>query len=252
MNVYFLYEAAQRFASLDQSAAAQVIEALAEAAPSEVASKTSRSSADDATDVVRLVRTHDTCLWLGAFSEHRDFTVVSLDDKDHGEELRAKIRAIARVKYRPTIGGLSLNERPADIQESVRALMNDHLTLLHFAGHGGPGNPWISVEGKTHTHVIPSKLLSQQIWRSARRWRTAQARREFKEVMQDASIAPQLVERDGEDVLIIGRKLLEQFEEPLSGAALAAHFAPNQLSRLRFNDEPVEAPEPEIRLRARI
>jgi hypothetical protein len=94
-------------------------------------------------------------------------------------------------------------------------------------------------------------VLARQLTCSARRWRIPQARRDFKDVLQAASTAPQVLERDGQEVLMIDRDLLERFEQPLSGADLAARFAANRLAPLTLATEPPADTEPAIRLGGR-
>lgn len=255
MNLFFLYEAADRFASLDADAARQVVGVLTEATAPRTAANIDIGAPPELADVIRQIHTAHADLWLGAFAEQQDLTIVSLEFEDPGEALQTRMRALARARKRPTIGGLSLGERPTDIQESLRALLEEHRWLfgkssalldrmsVATVGVGGAGT-----EILRYTH----SALARQLTRSARRWRTTQARRDFKDVLQDASTAPQLVERDGQEVLIIDRDLLERFEQPLSGAALAARFASNRLPTLTFATEPPADPEPQIRLGARI
>jgi hypothetical protein len=255
MSLFFLYEAADRFASLDADAARQVVRVLAQATEPMAAADTDVGAPTEFVDVVRHIHTAQADLWLGAFAERQDLTIVSLEFKDPGEALQTRMRALARAHKRPTIGGLSLEERPTDIQESLRALLEEHRWLfgkssalldrmsVATVGVGGTGT-----EILRYTH----SALARQLTRSARRWRTTQARRDFKDVLQEASTAPQVVERDGQEVLIIDRDLLERFEQPLSGAALAARFASNRLPTLNFATEPPSDPEPQIHLGARV
>jgi hypothetical protein len=254
MNIYFLYEAAQRFASLDLASAEQIIGALCASAAlrSKAAARgSSRPVPLNKADVIHLAHTTPTDLWVGAFAERGDLTVVTLTNENPGERLLARIRAIARAQKRPSIGGLSLRERPADIQESIRELLEEHRRLSASAGEANGSS---EVHSSAHGHLSEprSASLAQRLVRSARRLGTAQARRGFKDVLQEASTTPQMVERDGgEDVLIVGRDLLERYEQPLSGAALAARFGSNRLSRLKLREEPETEPDPQIRLGGR-
>jgi hypothetical protein len=254
MNIYFLYEAAQCFASLDAASAEQVIGALLGSAllQSKAArSGTARPVPLNRVDVIHLEHTTPQDLWVGAFAERRDLTVVTLAHENPGEPLRARIRAIARAQKRPSIGGLSLRERPVDIQESIRELLEEHRRLLSSTGEMHESTRELNSVGQRLAGESRGTPLAQQLARSARRIGTAQARRGFKDVLEDASTTPQMVERDGEDVLIIGRELLERYEQPLSGAALAARFGANTLSRLKLAEESATEPDPQIRLGAR-
>jgi hypothetical protein len=253
MNIYFLYEAAQCFASLDAASAEQVIAALLGSAilQSKAArTGTARSVPLNRADVIHLEHTIPQDLWVGAFAERRELTVVALAHENPGERLRARIRAIARAQKRPSIGGLSLRERPVDIQESIRELLEEH-RRLSSADDTRESTHELNSLGAARTAESRGTPLAQQLVRSARRIGTAQARRGFKDVLEEASTTPQMVERDGEDVLIIGRDLLERYEQPLSGAALAARFGANTLSRLKLVEESATEPDPQIRLGAR-
>lgn len=256
MSLYFLYEAAERFAALDTTAAGRVLKALSDVQPTEAALKKTSVGTADSADIVRIVKAGVTDLWLGAFTEHEDLTVVSLGREQPGTQLHARICAIARAQKRPTVGGLSLTEKPADIQDSLRALLAEHRSLFERA-RAAVMHDIQKLDGTIQLGPLVKDLhvthgvLASQLARSARRWRTAQARRDFKGVLQDASTAPQLVERDGQEVLIIDRDLLERYEQPLSGSALAARFASNKLSPLQFPDEDTPEPDPEIQLGAR-
>jgi hypothetical protein len=255
MNIYFLYEAAQRFASLDHASAEQIIGALCASAAlrSKAAARgSSRPVPLNKADVIHLAHTTPTDLWVGAFAERGDLTVVTLTNENPGERLLARIRAIARAQKRPSIGGLSLRERPADIQESIRELLEEHRRLS--ASGGETNGSRRDVNSSANGQLSPSRTgsLAQRLVRNARRLGTAQARRGFKDVLEEASTTPQMVERDGgEEVLIIGRDLLERYEQPLSGAALAARFGSNRLSRLKLHEEPETEPDPQVRLGGR-
>ncbi len=244
MNVYFFYEAASCFAALKPQAAQDVVRALTGLrATREMGA--SGAPRVQAAELVRSVRTDDTQLWVGAFAEDQDLTVVSLGFENPGDQLPARIRALARAQKRPTVGGLSLSESPDAIQESVRALLEEYAT------RDSSRQP-VDLIGSAEAAAMRRRraALGAQLARSARRWRTSEARRDFRDVLQEAATSPQVVERDGQEVLIIGRGLLERFEQPLSGAALAARFAQNQLAPLRFAEEPATEPEPEIHLAA--
>lgn len=252
MNLFFLYEAADRFASLDAEAAVQVVGVLAQAAKSVAAGDIASGASPELADVIRHIPTAHADLWLGAFAERQDLTIVSLGFEDPGEALLTRMRALARAHKRPTIGGLSLGEHPTDIQESLRALLDEHRWMP--AKRAALLDPMTISASRTGTDAAryTHSALARQLTRSARRWRTTQARRDFKDVLQEASTAPQLVERDGQEVLIIDRDLLERFEQPLSGAALAARFADNRLPALTFATEPPADPEPQIRFGAHL
>ena len=254
MSLYFLFEAAERFAGLDPTAAGRVLKALSDLQPPAAAVKKGVAGTSNAADIVRLINAGVTDLWLGAFKEHEDLTVISLSHEQPGTQFHARIRAIARAQKRPTIGGLSLKERPADIQDSLRALLAEHRSLFEravFLNEVQKLEGTIELSPSAEILRVAHSALTNQLARSARRWGTAQARRDFKGVLQDASTAPQLVERDGQEVLIIDRDLLERYEQPLSGSALAARFASNKLSPLQFADEDAPESDPEIHLGAR-
>lgn len=222
-SLYFLYEAAKRFATLDRAAAQKLAHALARALQT--------GAHQAAHELIQKIPTTD--LWLGAVAEPKGITIISLMDREPDEALRGKIRAIMRATKRPTLGGVSVETPVEDVQETVRALLQE----IVLVDHGG-------IKHHAHTH----EGLVRDLTRSARRWRTTQARRDFKEILQEASLAPQVVERDGQEVFIIDRDLLERFEQPLTGAALAARFAKNRLPRLVFRKDQETEPEPDVRL----
>lgn len=232
-SLYFLYDAAKRFAALDRSSAQQIVHALSGELQFEA-----HQTKWIARELIRKINTPKNDLWLGAVAEPEGITIVSLGDQEPDETLLFKIRALTRARKRPALGGVSLEESVDDVQETIRALLDE----LHVA------EPNI-FDAQTRRRLSAYPSLVQELTRSARRWRTTQARQEFKEVLHEASLAPQVVERDGQEVLIIERDLLERFEHPLTGAALAARFARNQLPRLVFEEDEETEPEPDVHLR---
>jgi hypothetical protein len=66
------------------------------------------------------------------------------------------------------------------------------------------------------------------------RWSTTDARARFKDLVSSALTQPQVIERDGDEVLVMGRELFSAIERPRTGAELASHFMADPLPPLRI------------------
>ena len=134
----------------------------------------------------------------------------------------------------PVIG---LELSTAEIQESMRALLEQYQQVVV---ERAPGTEAVRLTGGR-------VRVSTRLFGNAKRWKTTDARAAFKDVLDLAATAPQVVERDGRELLIIDRELLQRFEKPLSGAELVERLSQNPLEPLVFQKELEREPPPAIR-----
>jgi len=93
-------------------------------------------------------------------------------------------------------------------------------------------------ESPSGMHVIDTKHhLSQRFDgvfnfdNAARRWASSRARDHFKELLDEAVLQPQIVNRGrGDDVVVVSRHYLEELVDPSSARAMSAHFRGRGLS----------------------
>lgn len=95
---------------------------------------------------------------------------------------------------------------------------------------------------------LPGRELRQSppVFAGARRWKTAEARKSLKEVLDLASREPQVLERDDKEYLVIERELYDAWQQPLSPAELSQHFGRNRLAEFEFGDERTRRPGPAL------
>lgn len=234
MSLYFMPQAAAYFARLDVPSADAVVAGLNKALAACKAKQTAP------VELVRQVVTPEGELWLGAFAEAQDLTLVSLGEQHPPESFPERVRALLRAKRRLTLGGVNLEIGAAEIRDTIRTLLEEQR-----AYYGVMQEPVCIAQPEPLAFAAQETPLEEQLARSAHRWRSTLARRDFKIVMEEAAVAPQVIERDGREVVIIDRELLRRFERPLSGAALAARFARNHLPSLSFDASAETATEPD-------
>jgi hypothetical protein len=62
------------------------------------------------------------------------------------------------------------------------------------------------------------------------RWVQSNARNNFRELLERARQQPQIVERDGEDLILLSKQYLQELVEPTSARAMALRYRANALS----------------------
>lgn len=72
--------------------------------------------------------------------------------------------------------------------------------------------------------LIEAHELLRLIDDSADRWASSKARSNFKTLLEDARERPQVVERDGDDVVIVSRRYLQETVDPTSAKGLSRRY----------------------------
>jgi|SRR5579871_1486471 len=230
-SLAFLPRAAQTLAQLNDGVAMRVLEQVAKvsAAPPKKREPVRGTSGL----LCELVVTHlgDLNLDLAVClqdASHR-LTVVGLDPALSHELAVENASLIADQTCGLLIGDFQmlLDQPLAPLLRKVRAYTRESALL-------SPGDRWASQ--RTLANSLQRRLAS----RNVRRWRSTEARNDFRQLLEKATMQPQLIERDGEDVVVIGRELLDAYSEPKSAVALAEYFEKHPIEPLELT---IAAPE---------
>lgn len=239
-DLYMAFAAARHFVTLDERSAGCVIESIARSedegtASGEIVAKGKGGA------VIRVGRIESTGLCFEALVEpaERAVTLLGIGPDLVVDALHKAATVMMRVslRRRPVVPVIGLELSTAEIQESMRALLEQYQQVVV---ERAPGTEAVRLTGGR-------VRVSTRLFGNAKRWKTTDARAAFKDVLDLAATAPQVVERDGRELLIIDRELLQRFEKPLSGAELVERLSQNPLEPLVFQKELEREPPPAIR-----
>jgi hypothetical protein len=75
---------------------------------------------------------------------------------------------------------------------------------------------------------------------SARRWLSKTARDNFKDLMEAATIQPQVVERDDDEIIVVSKRLLQRYATPKSARQIVDTFRESSLTPFDFEETGTE------------
>lgn len=142
---------------------------------------------------------------IGVCTANNDLVILALESKVSWEYLvhRADLASLQST----CIGPVDLvNTTPHQVLRMLHAYMDQTNSVAR---------------ARPREAMTPRRVLGA---RNLRRWRSTQARQEFRDLLDSAISEPQIVDRDGVDVVVIGRDLLDAYERPKSAPELAAYF----------------------------
>jgi len=101
------------------------------------------------------------------------------------------------------------------------------------------------------SHYNENYHLLQLIDYSAERWATSKARNQFKTLLDEAQERPQIVEREGGDLVVISRRYLQETVAPTSAKGLSRRYLAmglfdDDMSKLEHGTLPLLEDLPEI------
>lgn len=231
MQMYWTFDAARRFALLSDAEVDAVVRGASQPHPAEPVEAQQTDAGE-----VRIVRLkHD--LSVGALLEEQSdsLTFLCVGRKDVRQRALDCALAFSVMEERGTFGGISSATAAAIVRASVRTALRNFGPMSI-----GTKQRAASVVGEKGRGKSALLLMGD-----AKRWKTSDARGQFKELLEEAATRPQIIERDGEELVVVSRSLLDRYADPLSGAALVARFRDSGLPRLKVERDAV-APDREI------
>ena len=220
MKISFFPGAAVRFAGLNDHIAGQVLDQLRSGLEQFERHQTVSALSGDEWDLAstRLDRGWD--LFVCQRPSTRSLAVVGLDRNLDWEEMRTAVEILASGGERLLIG-----EFPIE--------MGQRHSLLRILRAYAREVSFLAPDAQRQAFVMDQRVLSDRLAHvNVQRWKSTEARNDFRALLDRAITEPQIVERDNDEVIVIGRDLLDAFEDPKSALELANYFAAHPLEPL--------------------
>jgi hypothetical protein len=143
--------------------------------------------------------------------------VCAVDDAE-ADDLMAYFEPLAELDHLSAIMEVKLGK----LDPVVIARVVESLDPAFHLPHHGLATPygWRAGRGLYQ----PTVRLLNYIDSNADRWATSKARSHFKTLLDEARERPQVVGRDGDDLVIISRRYLQETVEPTSAKALSRRY----------------------------
>lgn len=240
-ELYMAYQAASHFVAMDEDSAGHVIQSISDPEGKVVQEGEVLATLPKGIDVVvGRVKGLDIDVCAAIDPKQRAVTVVGFH-VDAGDRDALTVRALRLMRQslavRPVVQVFA-EDTAAAMQESVREMLDQFQAVL--AVHQ------VTLDAAKVGRVTAWKTATR-LFGHAKRWNTTEARAQFRDVLELARAEPQVVERDGRELLIIDRELLERFEAPLSGAELVDRLSRTPLSPLVFQPDVKREEPPTLR-----
>lgn len=161
-----------------------------------------------------------------------------------------------------TVMRIARGALPTTIEKEARAFVEVPLalrTVFPMKRLEGPGR-----ELQDHVRILMNLAVVRQnpldtrhsrgmtksgvLFSRAKRWKTADARKSMRLVLDEANVRPQVVEREGREYLVIEKELYENWGRSKTAEELAAHFEKEPLPHLEIGQDHGPPTIPTIRL----
>ena len=234
LSLAFLPRAAQTLIKLSDGIALRVLEQVGKISPADSRNSETVTGASGLACELTVTHLGDLHLDLAVCLQQSSnrLTVVGLESALSHELAVENASMIADQSYGLLIGDFPMpfDQPLAQLLRKVRAYTRESAFL-----QGPPANSAVD-----RSYGEANQLHRRLTSRNVRRWRSTEARNEFRQLLQKATTQPQLIERDGEEVIVIGRELLDAYSAPKSAMELAEHFERRPMEPL---DPATKAPE---------
>jgi hypothetical protein len=180
-------------------------------------------SAAAALNVVLIARGHRQGQWT--------VDVCALDDGEAGS-LASHFEPLIDIDH--IAPSMELKFKHLDVMTVLRGAESLNLTMQrHHAA--------VERYQRVSTLVWNAGRLLEEFEKGSERWASSKARNNFKALMDEARERPQVVERDGDDLLVVSRQYLKEAVDPTSAQSQSRRYRAMALSDSGMTSRPLGA-----------
>ena len=143
-------------------------------------------------------------------------------ERAEADQLLTYFAPLADADHLSAIVEIKLNKlRPMVISRAAESVRSAWIAPHHSA----QPSMW-----RLHALYEPAANLMRVIDTSPDRWVSSRARSHFKTLLEDARERPQVVEREGDDLVVVSRRYLQETVDPTSAKGLSRRYLAMGLS----------------------